>query len=1027
MKLMKKIIVSIFAVLLLGVAAYAQNITVTGKVLDNSGQPVIGAGVVVAGTSNGTVVDLDGNFTISSVAEGATITASCIGYADVSMPAAPKMTFVLNEDTQFLDEVVVVGYGSIKKSNLSGAVASVKTDELPVAGDASVGSMLRGRAAGMNITNSNAAPGAALDISIRGGLSGQSPLIIIDGVPQVAANSISSGTAYSGSSHDTGLINLNPNDIESISILKDASAAAIYGSDASGGVILVTTKRGKEGRPQISYSGSVSATWMKDAPRFLNAKDYMTEQNKIFAELGRASEQNYTQEQIDEFVGDGTNWLKEVTRTGIVHEHNLSVNAGSADTQVLGSVSYYNHQGVAKNNDMERITGRLNVDQKFGEIVTAGVNATFAQIKYNDVPLGEARHDNSPLIYSAMTFTPLVPVYLEDGSYSANPIRDIYPNPVSLLDVIDQTTSRDLNVSGYVEVRPFEGFSVKATAGVDMRDEQHDQYIPTTTKKGAAQDGQASKQNGKSQIGIVNIAARYSKVFAGRHDFSALAGWEFKKSQWEGMGIVANRFPFDNATFNNLATSAQEKPSISSYKSSNEMASFFGRINYAFDERYILTANVRVDGSSNFSPKHQWGVFPGVSAAWRINREEWMQGAAGWLSNLKLRAGIGQTGNAGYLTGINSYYAVFGNVFAPGGTLVNGVSLSNIGNSNLKWETLTDINIGFDLGFFKDRISATADLYQRTRSDVILSKSLMSYQEIRTIDYNSGDVYRTRGIDLGIHSVNIDNGRFFWSTDLNFSFYRNHTVKRDADFIPAIYQPTVEDWGNIYGYKTNGLISQGDTYAHLPNSQAGCILYQDLNGHATDDAGTWVKDREGRYIYSDAADGILDDADLVLLFNSTPIPVSLNNTFRWGNWDANIYIYGSLNGYKINEVLYQSVYGAQDMTYGLNALSEIKNRWSPENTSGTLPGVYEANSGIDPAKSDFFYEKSWYLRLDNFSLGYTFAAKNPASKFRSLRLYLSGRNLFVLTPFTGMDPETGNGHGAYPNYSSVSFGIDFKF
>ena len=303
----------------------------------------------------------------------------------------------------------------------------------------------------------------------------------------------------------------------------------------------------------------------------------------------------------------------------------------------------------------------------------------------------------------------------------------------------------------------------------------------------------------------------------------------------------------------------------------------------------------------------------------------------------------------------------------------------------------------------------------------------MSYQEIRTIDYNSGDVYRTRGIDLGIHSVNIDNGRFFWSTDLNFSFYRNHTVKRDADFIPAIYQPTVEDWGNIYGYKTNGLISQGDTYAHLPNSQAGCILYQDLNGHATDDAGTWVKDREGRYIYSDAADGILDDADLVLLFNSTPIPVSLNNTFRWGNWDANIYIYGSLNGYKINEVLYQSVYGTQDMTYGLNALSEIKNRWSPENTSGTLPGVYEANSGIDPAKSDFFYEKSWYLRLDNFSLGYTFAAKNPASKFRSLRLYLSGRNLFVLTPFTGMDPETGNGHGAYPNYSSVSFGIDFKF
>ena len=1024
---MKRIFATIALALTCTAAALAQNGKISGKVLDAQGEPMIGAAVVVSGTSNGVMTGADGSFVLEKVPSGATVEASCLGYIAQSQPAAPSMTFVLEEDSRQLEEVVLVGYGSVKKSNVSGAVASVKTDDLPTASDASVGSMLRGRAAGMNITNSNAAPGASLNISIRGGLSGAKPLIIIDGVPQVSASSVSSGTSYGGSSHDTGLINLNPNDIESIDILKDASAAAIYGSDASGGVILVTTKRGKAGKPEIVYSGSAAASWIKDAPEFLDAKDYMTEQNKIFAELGRASEQRYTQEQIDAFVGSGTDWMQEVTRIGLVQEHNLSVAAGTDDTKVLFSTSYYDHQGIAKNNDMNRITGRLNVDQQFGKHVKAGVNTMFTQIKYNDVPVGDARQDNSALLYSAMTFTPVVSVYDQDGSYSVNPLRDIYPNPVSLLEVTDQTKTVDGNMSGYLEIRPVKGLLLKATAGVDMRDEQHDQYIPTTTKKGYAQDGQASKQNGKSRIEMVNAIVQYDATLADRHELSLMGGWEFKETVWEGMGIVANQFPFDNALFNNLATSAQEKPTISSYKSSTQMASFFGRLNYTLDDKYVLTGNFRVDGSSNFSPEHQWGFFPGVSAAWKLHQEDWMGGVSDWLSNLKLRAGVGQTGNAGSLTGINSYYTVQSSIFAPDGTLVNGVALSKIGNSNLKWETLTDLNVGLDFGLFGNRVSGTVDVYQRTRTDVILSKTLMSYQEVTSIDYNSGDVYRSRGIDLGLHTVNVDNGKFYWGTDLNASFYRNHTIKRDADFIPAIYQPTVEDWGNVYGYKTAGLIAQGDSYAHLPNSQAGCILYMDLNGHFSDDEGNWLKDKEGRYIYSGQQDGTLDDADMVLLFNTTPIPVSLNNTFRYGRWDANIYIYGSLNGWKINDVKYQSVYGIQDMTYGLNALRDVKDRWSPDNTEGTQPGVFEANSGIDPGKSDFFYEKSWYLRLDNVSVGYTLPEQAFGGLFKSVRCYVAARNLAVLTPFTGMDPETGNGIGAYPNFASAAFGLDIKF
>lgn len=1007
-------------------ALTAQTITVRGSVADEHGEGIIGASVMIKGTTTGTVTDLDGNFTLPNVPTNATVSVTYMGYESQEKKAEAKLLFTLKEDVALLDEVVVVGYGTQKKSSISGAVASVKADDLPTAASASVGSMLRGRAAGMNITSNSATPGSSMSISIRGGLSGQKPLIVIDGVPQVQSSTVSAGTAYSGGDKDNGLINLNPNDIETIDILKDASAAAIYGSDASGGVILITTKRGKTGKPDISYSGSVAFQFIKDKPDFMNARDFMIEQNKVFDELGRGDEKRYTQSQIDNFVGNGTDWMDEVTRTGIVNEHNLSLSSGTDATKYLFSLSYYDHQGIAKNNSMNRITGRLNVDQQINKLLKAGISSTFTQIKYKDVPLGDGRQDNSALIYSAMTFIPTVPVYDENGDYSVNPIRDIYPNPVSLLDITDQTASKDLFVSGYMDLKPFKDLSIRATVGFDMKDTQADQYIPTTTKKGYAMNGQASKQNAKTQMNLVNIIANYNKTFADKHDLSVMAGWEYKKNSWEGMGIVASQFPYDGALMNNIGTSEQENPAISSYKGASEMASFIGRVNYSLLQRYILTFNIRVDGSSNFSKKHQWGTFPGVSAAWRINEEKWFADVR-WLSNLKLRAGIGQTGNAGNLTGINTYYTVSQGSFAPNGSLVNGIAMSKIGNDNLKWETLTDINIGLDFGFFRNRLSGTIDIYQRTRKDVILSRQLMSYHELTTIDYNSAAVYRSRGIDIGLHSVNFDNKTFGWTTDVNFSYYRNQTTKRDPEFIPEVYQDMVEDWGNIYGYKTNGLVQQDQSYAHLAKSGAGAIYYKDLYGYKYDENGDKMRDADGRYIRVEGADGILDAADMVVLHNSTPIPFSINNTFRWKNWDANIYLYGSLNGWKINDVKLQSVYGIEDITYGVNALSEVKNRWSPSNPTGTLPGVAEASSGIDPSDSDFFLEKAWYLRLDNVSIGYTFPTQWFKNAVRSVRLYVAGRNLHVFTPYKGMDPETGNGIGAYPSQSSVAVGLDVKF
>ena len=1026
---MKRFISTITFLCFIVTAMVAQTITLKGTVKDETGEGAIGATVMAEGTSNGTVTDLDGNFELKDVNIGQNIVITYVGYESqtVKVTGAGHLDITLKPDNAVLDEVVVVGYGSQKKSNISGAVSTVKADELPKAASGSLGEMLRGRSSGMNITSNSASPGSSLNISIRGGLSGQKPLIVIDGVPQLQSGASGSGTVYSGSDHDNGMINLNPDDIETINILKDASAAAIYGSDASGGVILITTKRGKTGAPEISYSGSVAMQMIKDKPDFMNARDFMTEMNKVYDELGRGDEKKYKQGQIDNFVGNGTDWMDEVTRTGIVNEHNLSISAGGEKTKYLMSFGLYDHQGIAKNNSMTRITGRVNIDQEFTKKLKGGLNTSFAQIKYNDVPLGDGRNENAALIYSAMSYNPTVSVYDENGKYADNPIRpNINPNPVSLLEITDNTLSRDLFLSGYLEYKPWQDLTIRATAGVDMKDNQHDQYIPITTIKGFNANGIGSKQNAKAQMNLVNVIATYAKTFADKHDLSVMGGWEYKKQSWNGMGIVAQNFPYDGALMNNLGISEQENPNIWSSKGTNEMASFIGRVNYTFLQRYIATLNLRVDGSSNFSEKHQWGTFPGISLAWRINEENFMKNVS-WLSNLKLRAGYGQTGNAGNLTGINTFYSVSRGTYVMDNSLVNGIALSKLGNPNLKWETLTDINIGLDFGLFRGRITGNIDLYQRTRKDVIMTKSLMSYQEINTIDYNSAAQYRSTGVDFNISTVNFDTKTFGWNTDINISYYRNKTIKRDPDFIPEPYQEYKETWGDLYLYRTNGLVQPGQTYAHLPSSTAGAINYVDSYSYQLDSNGERMRDAEGRYIRVAGADGQLDAADLVFFHNSTPIPFSINNTFRWKQWDANIYLYGSLNGWKLNDVKYQSVYGIQDLTYGVNALSDVKNRWSYENPTGNLPGVSEANSGVNPSSSDFFFEKAWYLRLDNVSIGYNFKPEWFGNKIKSARAYVAGRNLYVFTPYGGMDPETGNGIGAYPNQWSLAFGLSLKF
>ncbi len=399
-----------------------------------------------------------------------------------------------------------------------------------------------------------------------------------------------------------------------------------------------------------------------------------------------------------------------------------------------------------------------------------------------------------------------------------------------------------------------------------------------------------------------------------------------------------------------------------------------------------------------------------------------------WLNELKLRASWGQVGNAGSLTGINSYYSIWPGAYAFNGQMANGATLAAIGNPNLKWQTATDINFGLDFGLFKNRISGSVEWFQRREKDIILQKELMSYQQIRSIDYNSGEVWRTRGMDIILSTVNVRTKNFSWTTDINLSFYETWTVERDRDYnYPYIYSGTKEKWNNHYLYRSNGLLGAGETVPHMPTAVQGNINFLDTNGYVTDDAGTRLRDENGRYMYSGGPDGMLDEADYYVAANSTPIPFGFNNTFTFKNWDLNIYFYGSLRGYKQNDVLMQSSYGITDMTYGLNALARVKDRWSPENPEGTLPSVTQGNAGVNLANGDFYFEKAWFARLDNISLGYTFPREWFRGHISKLRIYAAARNVCVITPYKGMDPETGNGIGAYPNQRTFIFGVNLNF
>lgn len=1025
---------------------------VHGVVKDVNGEPIIGANVVVTGNpSNGTITDLNGNFDLS-VTSNTTLQVSYIGYNTQELFVGKKTDFniVLKEDTELLDEVVVVGYGTMKKKDLTGAVASVKMDDAPVGTVSTISHALAGKAAGLQVNTISAQPGSGSTFRIRGAASvnaGNDPLIIIDGFPVSPTDDskIQTGKYDSGSS-DNILASINPNDIESIEVLKDASSTAIYGARAGNGVIIITTKKGKTGAPKVTYSGTASVQTMAAKYEMLSAKDFMIQSNRYALEEWRRSNgigvyggkseaeaatpytPYYTDAEIANPAYD-TDWFKEITRTGFQTQHNLSVNGGTEMTKYLISGNFFKQNGVVKNNDMDRYTARVNVEQKVSKYVNLGVNMTLSRNTTNNVPLGAGQNENASIMVAAAQFSPILPVRDEEGEYVLNSQAAFLPNPVSLLEITDKTVKERMLGTAYVEIKPIEELTLKGNFGIDRNYQKHSVYMPKTTLYGQKTGGQANiAQYDKSDY-LMELTANYSKRF-GDHNLNALVGYSFQRFTDESLSAGNSQFLIDGFLYNNLGAGAYPKPSVGSSASKSEMASFFGRINYSYKDRYLLTATMRADGASNFAKNNRWGYFPSVALGWRFTEEEFMQPLTSVLSNGKLRVSFGQTGNSNIGNRVISYYST-GNNNEFGGTEQVGVYLSQMGNVDLKWETTTEWNVGVDLGFFKNRLNVTAEYFHKVVSDLLSERSLLGFQEVSTIAANIGET-QSQGFELTINSTNFNTKNFGWNTDFTFSLYRDKWKTRDESWKPSAYSVYDSPIRYQYGYLSDGLIQPGETVDWMPGAIPGQVKIKDINGYVYNEDGSVKVDQHGIPLKSGKPDGKLDDADKVIYGSSDPgYLLGLNNTFRWKNFDLNIYFYGQFD--LLNSGSYKDLWltGASGMTgivnmyRGYNMPVSAKDVWTSDNQSAVRPGYFQDKStwGI----GDYYLQKSWFVRCRNITLGYTIPVNQGRNILSNVRVYFDVNNPFTITPYDGLDLETDNSVWAYPNVRSFSLGVDITF
>lgn len=1022
-------LVSVEAAPATGIEILQQVNAIKGQVVDSMGEPLIGVNVSIKGTSKGTITDIDGTFTIDANM-GDKLVFSYIGYEtqEFTLRNRKIVRMELREDAKTLDEVVVIGYGTTRKKDITGSVASVKADELNVVTSSSVSQMLQGKVTGMSAIQNSAQPGAKININIRGAASpsgNNAPLYVIDGVPLQSNSTADPGMSGSTYGYSEGadrdpLNSINPGDIESIEILKDASAAAIYGASAANGVILITTKTGKSGKPKVEYRSTLTAQIQKDYPEVLGAYDFREQANFWTQEYYLYSNKmgvygntpvdltGYTPvfSNINDYQAD-TDWMKEVTRSGYVIDQNLSVNGGTEKTKYFFSYNFYDNIGIMKKSDMLRHSIRLNLDQEFSSRVKAGIKMSYSNVKANNTSIGNG--DNSDtMVMNALRFAPDLSVRDEDGKYTRT-YDNLVNNPVSFLDIKDQTTTERIFIAPTLDVKLMDGLILRGVGGFDSQAGVRERYLPVKAQNVTFPEGQA--QLGYSKV--INLSAEaffnYDKVFNEIHRVSAVLGAGYYKTIGNGFGLAGVDFFTDAFGSDNVGiASNKEKEKIRSWRSERIKLSQFLRLNYSLKDRYIFTFTARRDGSSYFAENNKWGVFPSASVAWRMNEEEFLKDKTP-LSDLKLRIGYGAVGNENVLgTNSMSLYKS-GYNYLIGNTMHTGLALTQIENPDLKWETNYTFNVGLDYGLFNQRISGSIEYFYRGVKDLLDYQVLPSNNAVGRVAANIGET-KSEGFEFSFRSDNLTSEALKWQSNFNLSYFKTNWVKRNPEVALPDYVGEKDELDAIYGWKTDGIItSKEEIPSYMPNAMMGNVKYVDMDGN-----------------------NVLDSKDVVKLGNRTPRWFAgLGNTFSYKGFDLNFYFYGAF-GYKKwrGQVPDAAKLGNKGTAVGNTYKTIMTDVWNSQTGKGWMPGVAtDVYGSSNPSgNNDFYLMDGSYVKLKNITLGYTMPQSVfTNSKFiRGVRFFVDAQNVATFTGYKGFDPELGTDN-PYPQALSLSFGFNLNF
>ena len=1012
-----------------------QAVRITGKVTDENGEPVIGASVVVKGTSTGTVTNLEGNYSIT-VAKGQTLEFSFIGMKPIAVKIADKkvVNITLQDNAVALDEVVAIGYASMKRSDLTGAVTSVSSEMISQMNPTSIDQVLQGRAAGVLMIQNNGMPGGGASVQIRGlnSINGTNePIYIIDGV------TISGNT---GTDTDNALSSINPSDIESMEVLKDASATAIYGANGANGVIIITTKRGREGKPRVNLEAQYGIQYLAKQLDMANLREYAQHNNEVVEMMGRSKTAEFANPSL---LGEGTNWQTAIFRPASMQNYNLNMSGGVKGTSYKVGAGYLRQDGIAEGSDFDRITLSAAIDSEVNKWLKIGGSANLSRTTQT------TSIADWNIINSAVKQKPNVPVYNLDGSYGSPSESDDNSSPVNALAIAQlvDKNNRKLSVRSnlYATVTPFKWMNFKTEFSSNVGTEEVHSFTPSYYFTSWQKNDYADRQE--------SIRVNYYWAWRNLLNFNLKPGKNQNLTLMLGHEMTETRSNYlkgsrrlGSNSLTDLGAGDASTAENDGYTGRSSFLSFFGRAHHSLLDRYMLTATMRYDGSSNFARGNRWGAFPSAALAWRINKENFLKEVE-WLSNLKLRAGYGVVGNSNVAS--FAYTSILNNTETIWGS---GQALSRLPNEGLTWETTKSFNIGLDLSFFNNRVEFIADWYNKRTDDLLIVLTLPGITGTNGTGAMSapwGNVgsLRNRGFEFTLNTVNVSRKEFQWRSSLVFSLNRNKVL--DLNTATAQVFKTYQFGGNdkqvtltqpgyaigqFYGYKVIGRINSAADLFDESGKLKVALPEEGATGQPKkidEKNGIWV----GDLLFEDVnKDGLINAKDQQVIGNPLPkFTGGFGNTFSYKGFDLNLYFtfcYGNdvmnwlnmtinnprdyTNNLLKDAALHYAKYGVIDPEGSANNIYNVRVISGKKNISRISSNDLNENNRV----SSNLIEDGSYIRLQTVNLSYTFPRKLTSKLgLEMLKLYCNVSNLFTISGYSGYDPEVGMARDQYSNYA----------